>query len=100
VLGDQLSKQAAAAGVQLEKTERPVNSEESVGTLKKWKSEKAAAAAVKKTVRTLRKWRRLGTGPPYTFFGRTVMYDEDSLADHFKQGEITPVRTKQREPRR
>jgi hypothetical protein len=102
VLGDQLSKQAATTKVQLEKTERPGNSEEattpaeSVGTLKKWKSEKATAAAVHKTIRTLRKWRKLGRGPPYTFFGRTVMYDEDSLAEHFKQSEITPVRTKQR----
>jgi hypothetical protein len=31
---------------------------------------------------------------PYAKFGRTIMYDEDSLAEHFKQGEITPVRAR------
>jgi hypothetical protein len=72
--------------------------DEPVRTLKKWKSEAATAVAVKKTIRTLRKWRRAGTGPPYARFGRTIMYDEDALADHFKQGEVTPVRTKQHRP--
>jgi hypothetical protein len=57
-----------------------------------WLSEQEAAAALRKSVRTLRKWRGQGVGPPYTFFGRTVRYRKPALVDHFRQSEITPVR--------
>jgi hypothetical protein len=60
--------------------------------LAEWLSEEATAAAVKKTVRTLRQWRRKGKGPPYTHFGRTVRYRKPALIEHFKQSEIVPVR--------
>jgi hypothetical protein len=36
-----------------------------------WLSEDEAAAALGKSVRTLRKWRRQRIGPPYTYFGKT-----------------------------
>jgi hypothetical protein len=68
--------------------------------LDEWLSEKETAAAVKKTVRTLRQWRKRGVGPPYAFFGRTVRYSKPSLEEHFRQSEIVPARTKQREHRR
>jgi hypothetical protein len=83
---DELSEQTTASVVQLKESD----------VLDDWLSEEATAAAVGKTVRTLRKWRRIGTGPPYTFFGRTIRYRKDGLAEHYRRSEITPVRTKQR----
>jgi hypothetical protein len=60
--------------------------------LEEWLSEQDTAAALHKTKRTLRKWRRRGIGPPYAYFGRTVRYHKSSLEEHFRQNEITPVR--------
>ena len=68
--------------------------------LEEWISEQEAAAALHKSVRTLRQWRKKGKGPPYAYFGRTVRYRGPALIEHFRQMEITPVRTKQREHRR
>ena len=64
--------------------------------LDEWLSEQEAAAALRKSVRTLRKWRGQGMGPPYAYFGRTVKYRGPALVEHFRQSEITPVRLKQR----
>jgi hypothetical protein len=57
-------------------------------------SEAAAAAAIGKSLRTLRQWRRLGIGPPYVLFGRTVRYRKPTFVEHFRQTEIHPVRTR------
>jgi hypothetical protein len=86
MVGDWRSEQAAVATVQ------PGGS----NFLDDWLSEQATAKAVGKTVRTLRKWRKLGTGPPFTFFGRTVRYRKDGVTEHYRRSEITSVRTKQR----
>ena len=64
--------------------------------LDEWLSEQEAAAALRKSVRTLRKWRAQRVGPPYAYFGRTVKYRRPALVEHFRQSEITPVRLKQR----
>jgi hypothetical protein len=37
------------------------------------------ARGVKKTKRTLRKWRLLRQGPPWTKLGRTVLYPDDDF---------------------
>ena len=58
-----------------------------------WLSEDEAAAALGKSVRTLRKWRHQRIGPPYTFFGKTVRYRGSTLVEHYKQSEVTPVRS-------
>jgi hypothetical protein len=63
------------------------------GILADWLDEAAAAAEVGKSIRTLRDWRRRGTGPPFTRFGRTVKYRRDSLVAYFRAQEETPVRT-------
>jgi hypothetical protein len=68
--------------------------------LEEWLSEQETAAALQKSVRTLRKWRRGGIGPPYAYFGRTVRYRRPALVEHFRQREITPARTKQRANRK
>ena len=58
-----------------------------------WLSEDEAAAALGKSVRTLRKWRYQRIGPPYTLFGKTIKYRGSTLVEHYKQSEITPVRS-------
>jgi hypothetical protein len=66
--------------------------------LDEWLSEQEAATAIRKSVRTLRKWRRMGVGPPYAYFGRTIRYRRPAFVEHFRESEISPVRalTKQR----
>jgi hypothetical protein len=67
-------------------------SEDEPDMLKEWFSEQEAAAAVHKSVRTLRKWRYQRVGPPYAFFGKTIRYHKPAFIEHFKQSQITPVR--------
>jgi hypothetical protein len=67
------------------------------GILADWLTEDEVAAETGKRVRTLRSWRKLGKGPPFTRFGRTIKYRRDSLVAYFKAQEETPVR--KRHPR-
>jgi hypothetical protein len=60
--------------------------------LDEWLSEHEAAAAIGKSKRTLRVWRRKRIGPPYTMFGRTVKYRKPALIEHFRAAEIRPAR--------
>ena len=59
--------------------------------LDEWLTEEETAAAVGKTVRTLRQWRRRGVGPPYTYFGRTVRYRKPAFLKYYRQREINPA---------
>jgi hypothetical protein len=43
-------------------------------------------------VRTLRKWRRAGAGPPYVKVGREVHYRDEACAAWLKSQEVQPVR--------
>jgi hypothetical protein len=67
--------------------------------LEEWMSEEEAAAAIAKTVRTLRQWRRRRTGPPYSFFGRTVRYHLPTFVEFFKSRQVMPARERGRYPR-
>jgi hypothetical protein len=60
-----------------------------------WLGEAGAAAELGKSVRTLRDWRRQGKGPPYALFGRTIRYNRQALADHFKAQQVIPVRERE-----
>jgi hypothetical protein len=60
-----------------------------------WLGEAEAAAELDKSVRTLRDWRRAGKGPPYALFGRTIKYNRQTLAEHYKAKEVTPVRKRE-----
>jgi hypothetical protein len=57
-------------------------------------SEREVAAAIGKSLRTLRQWRRRGIGPPYVLFGRTVRYRKPTFIEHFRRAEIHPVHTR------
>jgi hypothetical protein len=45
------------------------------------------------TPQTLRKWRRLGEGPPYTEFARQFMYSIAGTVAWLKAREVKPVRS-------
>jgi hypothetical protein len=47
------------------------------------------------TVRTLRKWRSLGMGPPYIEIGRKFHYSDEGRAAWLKSREVHPVRSAQ-----
>ena len=59
-----------------------------------WLTEQEAAAALRKSVRTLRKWRGQRIGPPYVHVGRTIKYRKPALVEHYRQSEIKPVRNR------
>jgi hypothetical protein len=65
-----------------------------MGALDDWMDEAEAAAEVRKTVRTLRAWRRRCVGPPYTLFGRTIRYHRPTFVEFFKANQIAPLRTR------
>jgi hypothetical protein len=48
-------------------------------------------------LRTLRKWRQQGNGPPYTKFARQVHYRDEAVAAWISSHEIRPVREFQSE---
>jgi hypothetical protein len=43
------------------------------------------------SIRTLRKWRQLRIGPPWTAVGRQIFYDDSSRAAWLKSREIQPA---------
>jgi hypothetical protein len=44
------------------------------------------------SIRTLRKWRQLRVGPPWTAVGRAIHYNDESRAQWVKSREIKPSR--------
>ena len=44
------------------------------------------------SVRTLRKWRQLRVGPPWTAVGRQIHYGDESRAAWVKSQEVQPAR--------
>jgi hypothetical protein len=66
-----------------------------VPVLDDWLTEEETAAELRKTVRTLRSWRRDGIGPVYAQFGRTTMYHKDALRRYCLDQQVTPVRSRQ-----
>lgn len=57
-------------------------------------SEEEEAKEIKKSVRTLRKWREQKIGPPYAMLGKTPIYPKSGSRDWLKSLERQPVRTK------
>jgi hypothetical protein len=55
--------------------------------------EAGAAAELNVSVRTLRKWRRQGVGPPYVKVGRQVHYSVESRGAWLRDIETRPVRS-------
>jgi len=44
------------------------------------------------SVRTLRKWRQLRVGPPWTVVGRQIHYSDESRAAWVKSRQVEPAR--------
>ena len=57
-----------------------------------YSSESETAEELNVKVRTLRKWRQLQIGPPWTAVGRQIIYGDESRAAWLKSCEIHPVR--------
>jgi hypothetical protein len=55
-------------------------------------SEFETAEELNLSVRTLRKWRQLRIGPPWTGIGRQVFYSDESRAAWLKSQEVHPTR--------
>jgi hypothetical protein len=62
-----------------------------------YSSETLTARELNVTIRTLRKWRQLQIGPPWTEVGRQIFYSDSSRAAWLKSREVRPVR--ERAPR-
>ena len=45
------------------------------------------------SIRTLRKWRQLRIGPPWTSVGRFIHYNDESVAAWLRSREVRPVHT-------
>jgi len=56
-------------------------------------TENEEAAALGLTVRTLRSWRKLGKGPPFTKVGKRIFYPIDGNPAWLKANEQMPVRS-------
>jgi hypothetical protein len=55
--------------------------------------ERETAEELNVSVRTLRKWRQIGEGPPYVEVGRQIHYRDESRAAWLKGREVRPVRS-------
>jgi hypothetical protein len=53
--------------------------------------ERQTAEELGVSVRTLRKWRQLRIGPPWTEVGRQILYGNQSRATWLKAQEVQPV---------
>lgn len=51
-----------------------------------------AAEIIGSAAQTLRNWRHLGKGPPYTKKGRMIRYRVQDLYDYMNAGRIDPSR--------
>jgi hypothetical protein len=63
------------------------------GRIAGYSSEPATAKALNVSVRTLRKWRQRGMGPPWVKVGRQVVYSDESRVAWLKGSEVRPVQT-------
>jgi helix-turn-helix protein len=57
-----------------------------------YSTESETAEELNVAVRTLRKWRAAGEGPPWTTVGRQIFYGDESSAAWLKSQEVRPVR--------
>ena len=53
--------------------------------------ERETAEELNVAVRTLRKWRQLKIGPPWTAVGRQIFYGDESRARWLKSREFQPI---------
>jgi hypothetical protein len=57
-----------------------------------YSSEFETAKALCVSIRTLRKWRQRGLGPPWVKIGRRVVYSDTSRTSWLRGQEVQPVR--------
>jgi hypothetical protein len=57
-----------------------------------YSTESETAEELNVAVRTLRKWRQLQIGPPWTAIGRQIFYGDESRAAWLRSREVQPIR--------
>jgi len=62
------------------------------GLLAGYLTEPELATEVRRSTRTLKRWRRLRIGPPFVFLGREPIYPIAGARDWLRSGEIKPRR--------
>ena len=60
--------------------------------LENWLTEDEAAAALRKSKRTLALWRQLRKGPAWTRNGKEILYRRDAIPEYLRANETQPVR--------
>jgi hypothetical protein len=58
-----------------------------------WEPEEQFAQRIGKTRRTLRLWRELRIGPPYSKVGNTILYSHSAWLAYLKSNEVRPARS-------
>jgi hypothetical protein len=66
------------------------------GVLSDYMDETTLAAELNQSPRTLQRWRRACTGPPFVEIGRTIFYKRSRVADWLDQREVRPREKKRR----
>jgi hypothetical protein len=61
-----------------------------------YRTEEEQAKLLRRTVRTLRTWRKQRTGPPWTRAGKQYLYCDDWTAEWLRAGKQQPVRERRR----
>jgi hypothetical protein len=59
-------------------------------------TEEEQARRLGKAIRTLRHWRKMRVGPPWTSDGKNILYAEDAATRWFKSREREPVRERRK----
>lgn len=59
-------------------------------------TEAQCAKVLGRTIRTLRTYRRKGTGPAYTHIGAQVRYRVEAIREWLVSNEVKPARSKRR----
>jgi len=67
--------------------------------MSKWVSERTVSEMSGMSIQTLRNWRHLRKGPPYSKVGRSVRYDLSDVEAYFQQRRIDPESDLLRTPR-
>jgi len=65
-----------------------------------YSDENETARKLRKSTRTLRKWRQLRIGPAWTEMGKTIIYRDGAILEYLKANEQQPVRERSAARRR
>jgi hypothetical protein len=74
--------------------------EQSRGLLADYFTEVELARELRKSTRTVKRWRALRSGPPWTQNGKEVLYRIESAREWLRSQQVQPVRERKKAARR